>query len=79
MTGKSSPQRRGRGQDLAPVTANLGRGKYVVICGEIGAGHVEDFWWCPDGDVERIRKVSRVYEYIVDALLVFSGLETIEF
>jgi len=34
------------------MVANLGCRKHVILGGEEGADHIEDFWWYQNGDVE---------------------------
>ena len=60
------------------MVANLGCRKDILLGGEIGAGHSEDFWGYPDGDVKRIYERPCANEHIIDPFLVFSSLEMSE-
>ena len=58
------------------MVANLGCRKHPLLSAEIGADRGEDFWWHPNGDIERIREVPCMDEQIFDVFLVFSNLES---
>jgi len=60
------------------VVANLGRRKYVLFGGKVGADNTEDFWWYPNGDVEGIHEISCEDEQIADPFIIFLGLEVSE-
>ena len=52
--------------------------KHIFLGGEIGTYRGEDFWWCPSGNVGRVREMFRIDERITDSPLVFPSLETSE-
>ena len=57
------------------MLANLGGRKQVIFV-QIKGDRAENFWRCPDGDVERVHERPRMDKHTADYLLVRPSLNS---